>query len=110
VIHALLDNQMGDQVLAVVGPNSGNALPPAGSRLVALDPANPQEQAVVAVLTFEEEIPWAFSCADGRVIYQITRRATSGQTPVEVRLWDSSDRSTTTLLQTNRQLQPLACP
>ncbi|HEX8681712.1 MAG TPA: hypothetical protein VF707_05315 [Ardenticatenaceae bacterium] len=110
VIYNWMGNHLGDKVLMVVGSNGSTGVPMAGSRLLLLDPANPNEQQAVAVLGAGEEIPWAFSCGENRVLYALGRDISPTETEWQVRLWNPADGSTTTLLQADHLLQPLACP
>jgi hypothetical protein len=110
VIYNWMGSHLGDKVLMVIGPNGGTGVPVAGSRLLLLDAANPNEQQVVAVLGAGEEIPWAFSCGENRVLYAMGRDLSPLETEWQVRLWNPADGSTTTLLQADHLLQPLACP
>jgi hypothetical protein len=105
-----MGNHLGDKVLMVVGPNGSTGEPVAGSRLLLLDPANPNEQQAVAVLGVGEEIPWAFSCGENRVLYALGRDISPLETEWQVRLWNPADGSTTILLEADHLLQPLACP
>jgi hypothetical protein len=97
-----------DRLPVVVGVagDEAEAWLPRGSRLLVIDPADPQNYVVADEVSDEELIIHALNCVSGSILYTVMN---DGSKDYEVRFWPSNGRPPVAV-EAGDSSFPLACP